>query len=101
MVVATAAAALIVASLFMLPWRLERSGELRWGPFYRPPISFSTRFEGPVRVTTFQYEEGEVAFDVLGIELAVFLFVAGTLYWSLGTGPEDTRPRRGIFGRIT
>lgn len=67
-VVATAAASLIIAVLFFIPWRLEHTNEIVWAPVYRPPLSHATTFQelGTARVN---YESGEVAVEYLLVQV--------------------------------
>ena len=82
-IVASGAVMLIILTVFLLPWRLERSGELRWGPFYRPPVSYTTTWEGPMLSTLYEYEEAELAYGVLLVELVAFGSLCGALYHAL------------------
>lgn len=52
-VVASFTTLFIVAALFFIPWKRADSGEIRWAPFYRNPITYESSFSGSA--TTNQY----------------------------------------------
>lgn len=85
--VATTVGALIVAVLFFIPWRLERTGELIWSPFYRSPLSHTSPFQELGNAHVY-YESTQVAFDILFLQVLSIIAIgwitsvlAGTV-WS-------------------
>ena len=86
---AVTVAALLVAALFYIPWRIEPSGALRWAPAYRPPMMYSVSYEGDVRVARYVYNEGTVAFGVLAFQLLVIGGTGAALYAAAGRETED------------
>lgn len=96
-VVATVLAALILVPVFLCPWRVESSGEITWSPIYQPPISYVRSYDdnqGSQGVSWFEYEGGEVAVDILILEILAVVAVGGVLY-VLASDRDDkssTRP---------
>ena len=67
-IVASTMVALLIVVLFFIPWRIERTDDIIWAPFYRPPITHTTTFQelGGARVN---YEKGEVAPGILLVQV--------------------------------
>jgi len=82
-VVATGVVLLIILTVFMLPWRLERTGDLRWGPVYRQPITYTTKWVGPIESATYSYENADLAFGILGLELLGLGLATTGLFFAL------------------
>ncbi|MEM6646195.1 MAG: hypothetical protein AAF730_08075 [Bacteroidota bacterium] len=87
LVFAVTVAALVVAALFYIPWRIEPSGTLRWAPAYRPPMMYTVTYEGDVAVSRYVYNEGRVAFGVLAFQLLCIGGTGAMLY--VAAGRED------------
>lgn len=81
-VVATVIAGLLLVTVFFCPWRVESSGEITWSPIYQPPISYVQSYDTRASngVSRFEYEGGEIAIDVLVVQVLLVGAVGGTLY---------------------
>ncbi|GAB5521873.1 MAG: hypothetical protein RhofKO_41240 [Rhodothermales bacterium] len=86
---AVTVAALLVAALFYIPWRIEPSGALRWAPAYRPPMIYSVAYEDNVRVARYVYNEGTIAFGVLILQLGIIAGTGRLLYVQAGREQDD------------
>ena len=95
-VVATGTVLLIILTVFLLPWRLQRTGDLRWGPFYRQPITYTTKWVGPIESATYQYEEADPAFGILALELLGLGLAAGGLFVALKDEHEGATENVGL-----
>lgn len=82
-VVATVVAALILVPVFLCPWRIESSGEIRVSPVYQPPISYVQLHDpnrGGTKRSRFESEAAEIAIGVLGLEVLAVGAVGGVLF---------------------
>lgn len=82
-VLGAAAAALIIASMFFVPWRVESSDEITWAPIHRQPISYVRSYDGTYSdqgSSNHRYDEGEIAIDILVLEVLVIGIAGGTLF---------------------
>jgi len=82
-VVATVVAALILVPLFLCPWRVESSDEIKWGPIYRPPASYVRSYDdrrSSQGSSRYAYDGGEIAVDILVLEILAVGAVGGVLY---------------------
>lgn len=86
--IATLVATLVVVMLFFIPWRIDRNNEIVWAPFYRPPITHTTTFQelGGARVN---YEKGEVAYDILLLQVLGVLAVGLASSLLMRVAPKD------------
>lgn len=77
---ATTAVALIITTIFFVPWRAGPSGEIKWAPVYRQPMSYVRSYDdtysrqGNSRLS---YEDGEVALGILALEIVTI----GAIGW--------------------
>ncbi|MFO7782836.1 MAG: hypothetical protein R6W94_14565 [Spirochaetia bacterium] len=81
-VVATTAAALVLVTVFLCPWRVESSGDLEWSPIYQPPLTY-TRTYGPDEGRSARIEaagEATVAYGVLGLQVLAVVAAGGVGY---------------------
>lgn len=82
-VVATVVAALILMPLFLIPWRVAPSEEIKWGPIYRPPMSYVRSYDDRQSSrgsTRFEYDEAEVATGVLALQVLAIGVLGSILY---------------------
>lgn len=91
-VVATLVSGLILVVVFLCPWRVESSGEIKWSPMYQPPISYVRSYDdahgthGSSRIES--DGEAHIAVGVLALEVLAFGIAGGVLYL-LSAGPEE------------
>ena len=91
-VVATVVAALILIPLFLCPWRVSSSEEIKWGPIFRPPASYVRSYddsqsqEGSTRL---EYEAGEIAVGIMALEVLAVVAVGGVVYVLTGDPEEE------------
>jgi hypothetical protein len=83
LVLAIAAVSLVLGSIFMVPWRLELTGDLQWGPVYRPPISYVPTYEVGVG-SDLVYREARIASGPLALQLLAIVFSGAVAYWLTG-----------------
>lgn len=82
-VVATVVAALILMPLFLIPWRVTPSEEVKWGLIYRPPMSYVRSYDdrqSSQGSTRFECDEAEVATGVLALQVLAIGGLGGALY---------------------
>lgn len=90
-VVATVVCGLILIILFLCPWRIESSGEIKWSPIYQPPMSYVRSYDadfGHQGGSKIESEEAEIAYGLLVGEVVLLLAVGGLLYWYT-SGPSE------------
>lgn len=91
-VVATVLAALLLGTIFFCPWRVESSGEVRWSPIYQTPISYVRSYDDSQSrkgVSRFEYDDAEIAFDLLLLQILAVGAAGGLLYRLAGDREED------------
>jgi hypothetical protein len=82
-VVATIISGLILIVVFLCPWRVESTGELRWSPIYQQPMSYVQSYDdqrgrhGSSRIVA---EEADIAYDILALEVVIFTIAGGIAY---------------------
>lgn len=82
-VLATLASGLLLVIVFLCPWRIEKTGELRWSPIYQNPVSYVRSYhdqlgvKGSSRIVSY---EAEIAYDILALEVLVLITAGGVLY---------------------
>ncbi len=82
-VVATAVSMLILVFVFLCPWRIESSNELRWSPIYQSPMTYVRSYdvdfemEGGSKIIS---EEAHIAVGILALEVVAVIVAAGVLY---------------------
>lgn len=90
-VVATGVSGLILIVVFLCPWRIELTNEIRWSPIYQPPMALVRTYDatygekGGYRIES---EEAHIAVDYLALEVLAFIGVGGILYVYFAD-PED------------
>lgn len=99
MVVATTLAALILGTVFLCPWRVEPTGDLRWSPIYQPPLMYVQTFDsdsGAAEGSRIEASDAQIAFDVMALQVLVLVLSAGAVYWLVSDMDTDnTTPPRG------
>lgn len=90
-VVATGVSGLILVVVFLCPWRIELTDEIRWSPIYQPPMAFVRTYDatygekGGYRIES---EEAHIAIDYLVLEVLALIAVGGVFYVYF-SDPED------------
>lgn len=92
-VLATAVSVLILVVVFLCPWRVESTGELKWSPIYQEPLSYVRSYndrggtKGSSRIIA---NEADIAYDILALEVLIVAVAGGLLYiFSSGSGEEE------------
>lgn len=91
-VVATTVVGLVLVVIYLCPWRVESSGEIRWSPIYQPPMSVVRTYDrdlgtkGGSRVAE---EDAHIAIDILLLEV-VAVGAAGGLLFLLTSDSEGS-----------
>lgn len=83
MIGATAVAGLILVVVFLCPWRIESSKEIRWSPIYQQPMSYVRSYDtayGSKGASRISSEEAKIAGDILALEIVILIAVSGGLY---------------------
>lgn len=100
-VVATVVVSLVLAIVFLCPWRVEPSQEIRWSPIYQPPLSYVRTYDpeygrkGGSRIGS---NDAQVALDLLALEILLIGAAGGALYvYTADSDREDdsTAPPQG------
>lgn len=82
-VIATVISGLLLIIVFLCPWRVESTGELRWSPIYQQPMSYVRSYDnqygrhGSSRIAA---DEAEIAYDILALEVVIFTIIGGIAY---------------------
>lgn len=82
-VLATFVSGLLLVVVFLCPWRVESTDELRWSPIYQPPMSYVQSYDGQFgkqgssRIIA---DNAHIAYDILALEVIVFTVACGILY---------------------
>lgn len=82
-VLATVVCGLFLVVVFLCPWRIESTGELRWSPIYQEPMSYVRSYndrlgrKGSSRIVS---DEAEIAYDILALEVLALAVAGGVLY---------------------
>ncbi len=92
-VVAATISGLILVVVFLCPWRIAPSKEIRWSPIYQPPMTYVRSYDnthgirGSSRIET---EEAHIDFGLLALEVLALAITGGVLYL-LGARPEEAK----------
>lgn len=92
-IVATVISGLVLVVLFLCPWRVKSSGEIRWSPIYQQPMSYVRSYDdahGTLGSSRIESDEAHIAFDILALEVLALGLAGGVLYW-LSAGSEETK----------
>lgn len=79
-VVATAVSGLILVLVFLCPWRIESSNELRWSPIYQSPMTYVQTYDTQQSGSRIKSEEAHIAVGILAIEVLSVIVAADVLY---------------------
>lgn len=82
-IAATVVSGLILVVVFLCPWRIESTGELKWSPIYQQPMSYDRSYDGQFgrqggsRITD---EKADIAYEILALEVLAIAVAGGTMY---------------------
>lgn len=79
-VVATSVASLILVLVFLCPWRIESSNELRWSPIYQSPMTYVQSYDARYGSSKIKSEEAHIAVSILALEVLAVIIAGGVLY---------------------
>lgn len=88
-VVATAVASLILVFVFLCPWRIESSNELRWSPIYQSPLTYVPTYDTQQGGSRIESEEAHIAFGLLALEVLAVIVASGVLYVFFADSEDD------------
>ena len=83
-VVATVVCGLILIVVYLCPWRIESTNELRWSPIYQSPMSYVRTYDnargsrGSSRIVS---HEAHIAYELLALEVAALLAAGAGMFW--------------------
>lgn len=83
-VLATTVCGLLLVVVFLCPWRVESSGEIKWSPIYQQPMTYVRSYDadlgkqGSSRITT---EEADIAYDILALEALALISAGAIIYF--------------------
>lgn len=83
MVVATVVASLILVVVYLCPWRIESSKELRWSPIYQTPMSYVRSYDnehGTLGSSRIESEEAQIAINILVLEILAVVVAGSVLF---------------------
>ena len=95
-VVATAVVGLILVVVYLCPWRVQSSGEIRWSPIYQPPMSYVRTYDselGSKGASRVEGDDAEIAFDILALQI-VAVGAAGGVLFVLTSDSDDSDDRQ-------
>ncbi|GAA5521738.1 hypothetical protein LQ318_08280 [Aliifodinibius salicampi] len=92
-VVATFVSGLLLVVIFLCPWRVESTGELRWSPIYQQPMSYVQSYDGQrgrQGGSQIVSEKAHIAYEILALEVLIFTITGGILYmFSAGSNSDE------------
>lgn len=83
MVIATMVAVLILVVVYLCPWRIEASDEIRWSPINQPPMSYVRSYDdqhGTKGSSRIESDDAHIAIGLLALEVLAVLVAGGGLY---------------------
>lgn len=95
-VVATVVAGLALVLLFLCPWRVESTEEIKWSPIYQPPMSYVRSYDdelGSQGSSRIESEEAQIAVDVFALEVLAVAVAGGVLYVLSSDSGEADEPK--------
>ncbi len=90
-VVATVACGLILVVVFLCPWRVDQSNEIKISPIYQPPMSYVRSYDaelGSRGGSEIISNEAEIAYGIWALEV-VALLIGGGLVYVLTSDPDQ------------
>lgn len=93
--IATMVAGLCLVLLFLCPWRVESTQEIKWSPIYQPPMSYTRSYndeyasQGRSRIES---DEAQIAVGILMLEFVAVGIVGGVLYVLSSDADEEHEP---------
>lgn len=72
--------ALILAAIFFVPWRVESSGDIEWGPVFRQPVTYSQTYATDQPGARYAYDDAHIHVGYLLFELLAIGAVSVTGY---------------------
>lgn len=82
-VIAAVVSGLLLVVVFLCPWRVESSGELRWSPMYQPPMSYVRSYDdthGIKGSSRIESEDAHIDYGILALEILALGLGGGVLY---------------------
>ncbi len=79
-VLGVAVMALIVATLFFVPWRIESTDEIKWAPAYRSPVSSVRSYSTELHDTSYAYNDGEIAVGIYVLQILAIGAAGGAAF---------------------
>lgn len=90
LILALTICSLLLAGVFLMPWRITASDELAWGPIYRPPVSHAMSYQHSTPGARHTYATAERALGVYVLQLLAIGAIGGIAYrLSVGTAGGD------------
>lgn len=91
-VVATAVSSLILVVVFLCPWRIESSNELRWSPIYQSPLTYVRTYDaqhGTQGGSKIESEQAHIAYEILVLEVLAVIVAGSVLYVFFADSEND------------
>jgi len=92
-VAATVVSGLLLVAVFLCPWRVESTGEIRWSPIYQPPLTYVRSYNDAHGIrgsSRIESDEAHIAVGLLTLELLGLGIAGGVLYvFAAGSGEAD------------
>lgn len=91
--VATGLVGFLLAVVFLCPWRIESTGEIKWSPIYQPPMSYVRTYDsdfGAKGGSRIDSDDAKIAYDILVLEVLLIGLAGGALYlYNADSGQEN------------
>lgn len=90
-IVAAVVSGLILVVVFLCPWRVESSGEIRWSPIYQVPMSYVRSYDDSQGIkgsSRIESEEAHIDYGILALEVLA-LGAAGVVLYMFAAGSEE------------
>lgn len=80
MVLATTVCILLLVLVFLCPWRIESTDELKWSPIYQQPISYVQSYNYEQGGSRVESQNAHIEYGLLALEGLAVVIAGGLLY---------------------
>lgn len=90
---ASAVSLVLLVIVFLCPWRVESTGEVKWSPIYQQPLVFVRSFDQEIGSRggyEIQSEQAQIAYGLLALEILA-VGMAGTMGYYFLDSKDDRK----------
>lgn len=95
-VVASVVSGICLVVVFLCPWRVESTGEVKWSPIYQQPLVYVRSYDQEIGSRggyEIQSEQAKIAYGLLALEIMA-VGLAGIMGYFFLAGPDPTDNHR-------